>query len=273
MQPEQIIQIAADSLFGIPGIAAVVLGGSRATGEASEESDIDIGVYYDSSFCTASFRQAVQKLDPKATAAEPGEWGPWINGGAWLTIGGIPTDFLLRDLSKVTTVLDNCIRGCITIDYQCGHPFGFVNAIYAAEIACCKILWEKSGAVSALKDRIFPYPEQMRRAMIDKFLWEAEFSIRCGSKSVGKGDFINVSGSIYRAAVSLLYAIAARNERFILNEKGIFSQVSRCEIKPKNLLPLCEAAFADLRPDSASLRRSVDAVRRLLDEVRGLTRT
>lgn len=35
------------ALTAISGIEAVVLGGSRARGTQSSESDIDIGIYYD----------------------------------------------------------------------------------------------------------------------------------------------------------------------------------------------------------------------------------
>jgi predicted nucleotidyltransferase len=35
------------SLRCIPGVRAVVLGGSRANGSADPDSDIDVGVYYD----------------------------------------------------------------------------------------------------------------------------------------------------------------------------------------------------------------------------------
>jgi len=31
---------------GVPGVRAIVLGGSRARGEATEQSDYDIGLYY-----------------------------------------------------------------------------------------------------------------------------------------------------------------------------------------------------------------------------------
>ena len=32
---------------GVPGVSAIVLGGSRARGEASAQSDYDIGLYYE----------------------------------------------------------------------------------------------------------------------------------------------------------------------------------------------------------------------------------
>jgi hypothetical protein len=31
----------------------------------------------------------------------PGEWGPWVDGGGWLHVGGTAVDWLYRDLDRV----------------------------------------------------------------------------------------------------------------------------------------------------------------------------
>src|SRR5689334_15729120 len=43
----EICRRAAERLAVVEGIKAIVLGGSRARGTAREESDIDLGLYYD----------------------------------------------------------------------------------------------------------------------------------------------------------------------------------------------------------------------------------
>ena len=47
MTAEEVIGQVRDALRGIQGIVGVVLGGSRARGTNREDSDIDIGIYYD----------------------------------------------------------------------------------------------------------------------------------------------------------------------------------------------------------------------------------
>jgi len=38
---------------------------------------------------------------PGATVTAPGEWGPWVDGGGWLTVDGAAVDWIYRDLDRV----------------------------------------------------------------------------------------------------------------------------------------------------------------------------
>jgi len=61
---ENILTQITHALDGVAGIDAIVLGGSRATGTANKDSDIDIGIYYDeASFDLKTFRQKAVSLD------------------------------------------------------------------------------------------------------------------------------------------------------------------------------------------------------------------
>lgn len=74
-----------DSLKNIKGLEAIVLGGSRARGTHSSDSDIDIGLYYDKETIDLSLlEKRVQELDQEHREnllAKPGEWGKWVDGG------------------------------------------------------------------------------------------------------------------------------------------------------------------------------------------------
>lgn len=45
---DNIIESVAEKLSSLPYIEGIVLGGSRARGTHAEDSDIDIGIYYNS---------------------------------------------------------------------------------------------------------------------------------------------------------------------------------------------------------------------------------
>lgn len=122
-------------LKSIPGVAAIALGGSRARGNHTEKSDVDLGIYYnpENPIDVNALNQLASEIDEsdRTNLITPlGEWGKWINAGGWLQVEGVAVDFLYRDIVKVNRVIDDCHAGKITIDYQPGHPHGFVSCIY-----------------------------------------------------------------------------------------------------------------------------------------------
>lgn len=238
-------------LSGIPGVKAIALGGSQSRNEADEASDYDIGLYYDGVFLdTAELAGRLRELDDGRRdhlLNAPGQWGPWINGGAWLVKDGVQMDILLRDLKRVEKVIRECIEGIITIDYQCGHPFGFVNTIYAAETHYCRPLWQDGDAelerLKALLHSEGEYPPLMRDATVKKFLWEAGFSLACGRKPALKGEMNYAMGSAFRAVCSWLQVLYALNGRYLMNEKGALKRLDGLSRKPRDMEARVEKAY------------------------------
>ena len=145
MTVDQIIEEVVKGLKDIPGVVGVVLGGSRARGTHHANSDIDIGIYYDESlgFDVIEVGRLATKLDDEhreSLVTGIGEWGPWINGGGWLIIGGYHVDFIFRDINRVEQVIEECLTGNVTTHYHTGHPHAYLNVMYMGEISVCKIL-------------------------------------------------------------------------------------------------------------------------------------
>lgn len=116
----------ARQLMTVRGIVAVVLGGSRARGTHRPDSDTDLGLYYRGEIDLAALRAlAATVTGAPVDVTEPGAWGPWVNGGAWLTIRGARVDWLYRDLDRVHRVWDDCRAGRFQIGVQVGHPLGY----------------------------------------------------------------------------------------------------------------------------------------------------
>jgi predicted nucleotidyltransferase len=107
LSPEQreLVSVLAMRLGAVRGIRAVVLGGSHARGRAQPGSDIDLGILYSevAPFSIQSVRELVEDVNDTAgpMVRDFYEWGPWVNGGAWLSIGGQRVDFVYRNLDQV----------------------------------------------------------------------------------------------------------------------------------------------------------------------------
>ncbi|MBN9087699.1 MAG: nucleotidyltransferase domain-containing protein [Reyranella sp.] len=224
------------ALGGVPGIRAIVLGGSRARGEAAAHSDYDIGLYYeaDNPIDTGRLAKAAMLLPGAASSSVTaiGDWGPWINGGAWLTVGGQRVDLLYRELGKVRGVIEACCAGRIERVYQPGHPHAFVSAIYMGEMALARVLWDPDQVLAPLQRRCAPYPLALGEALIRTFLWEAKFAVENALHGRGRDDPAYVAGCGFRAVACLNQSLFALNGVYLLNEKGATQAAEKLTRRP-----------------------------------------
>ncbi len=225
------LQHLTSRLADVPGIAAVVLGGSRARGTATDTSDYDIGLYYGSGrpLNTDRLLEVVRCLvdDPGAAAVtQVGEWGTWIVGGGWLTVGGTKVDLLYRSTESVRSVIEACQAGHITMDYQPGHPHGFCSAAWMGEVALCQTLHDPRNLIADLKAMTSPYPRQLQAALLRRFAWEVLFSIENGEIAARRGEQTHVAGCVYRALCCAAQVLFALNERYLINEKAALEEAA-----------------------------------------------
>ena len=220
------------ALAEVPGVAAIVLGGSRARGSAHPASDYDIGLYFTAAnpLDTERLLAAVKTVAdaPAAAAVTPiGEWGPWIVGGAWLSIEGQKVDLLYRNADAVEAVMESCRSGIVTMDYQPGHPHGFCSAIWMGEIAYCQPLHDPQVLIARLKSIAQPYPRPLRDALIRRFRWEVLFGIENAELAIARDDQTHVAGCIYRSLACTAQVLFALNARYLINEKGALLEAAR----------------------------------------------
>lgn len=272
---------------GVDGVRAIALGGSRGRGSHHAASDYDIGLYYRGTLDLEAVERAAQALNdpdvsrhylgggadrrPPTQSAPPlttaiGGWGPWVNGGGWLTIGGEPVDILYRDLGRVEQVIDEACAGKFSCTYHAGHPHAFVSTIYAGEVALGRALHDPQGEFAAAKAKLAPYPEALRSAAVARFADEARFFLAVAQKAAGKGDVVYVSGCAFRAASCLLQVVFARNGEWLINEKGAVALADKFAIKPKDFRLELEAAFAELASGPQGLMPCLRAIGALVDE-------
>ncbi|RUR72806.1 nucleotidyltransferase domain-containing protein [Chlorogloeopsis fritschii PCC 9212] len=261
-QLPQFIHRVVDRLQSIQGIAAIALGGSRARGTHTQKSDVDLGIYYnlENPPDLMALNHLASELDDNHRAnliTSIGEWGKWINGGGWLRIEGVPVDFLYRDLAQVGCVIDDCHAGRITIDYQPGHPHGFVSSIYMGEVAICLPLHDLYGVLDALKAKTTSYPIGLKQATVNTFAWEISFSLFIAQKAVARGDVAYAAGCCFRSVACMNQVLFALNEEYLLNEKGAVAITNSFTLCPQDYQQRVESAFALLAADAKSI---IDAI-------------
>jgi len=244
MPHDPLLTRLASAFRDVPGVAAVVLGGSRARGSAHPTSDYDIGLYFTaaSPLDTERLRTAAKEIadDPAATNVTPiGEWGPWIVGGAWLSVQARKVDLLYRNADAVEAVMTSCHAGLVTMDYQPGHPHGFCSAIWMGEVAYCQPLHDPQGLITRLKSIALPYPHPLREALIRRFQWEILFGIENAELAIARGDRSHVAGCLYRSLACIAQLLFALNERYLINEKAALQEAA---VLPLTIPDLVEQA-------------------------------
>jgi predicted nucleotidyltransferase len=130
------VEHIAARLAAIPGVVAVTLGGSRATGMADEGSDWDFGLYYRGGLAPAD----VAVLGWPGRVFAPGDWGHIVNGGAWLTIDDTKVDLIYRDLDEVSRWTAAAEDGRFEIQREVGYVAGIATYVLAGELALGKVL-------------------------------------------------------------------------------------------------------------------------------------
>lgn len=250
----------AERLVAVEGVEAVLLGGSRATGRARPDSDVDLGVYYrrDRLGLAALQRLADDLSDTDAPVAAPGGWGPWVDGGAWLRVDGVAVDWILRDVDRVREQRDRAIRGEFAFHAQPGHPLGFLDVAYAGEVAVGRILADPRGVIADLRVGLDPYPRRLAEAMVAN-QWQAGFLLDAAAKGAKRDDVAYVGLCLTTAAMILTHAWHARAGVWVLNEKGLVPGVASLNLDTGGFATAVDASMSAL--GEGRLTDAIDALR------------
>jgi len=257
-------------LGAIRGVQAVVLGGSYARGCARQGSDIDLYLYYSEAarFSIPSLRQLAEGVNdtPGPVVTDFHGWGPWVNGGAWLTVGGQRVDFVYRDLDHVERVIADVEAGRYEL-YSALPPFGFFGPVYLGEVAVGVPLSDPDGRIGALKQLVANYPEALRRTVVQDCLWTAELTLTAfAPKFAGRCGAYGTAACLTRVVQQLLLALFALNRKYLLDDKTALTEVAEFERTPREFGPRVQQILAHLGASPAELDDAVERVADLFRE-------
>lgn len=255
-----ITRMAAD-LAGVPGVVGVLLGGSRARGTHLPDSDVDLGLYYRGALDVDALAALARRWTGSAVEiAGPGAWGPWVNGGAWLGVGGQAVDWILRDLDRVAAQCERARAGQFAFHSQTGHPFGFLDVSYAGELATGVVLADPTGELNRLRAELTDYPDALREAMVRTGLWQAGFLVQVAGKGVPRGDVNYLALCLSSALTWCAHAWHAHVGAWVTNEKDLVPHVARLGVETAGFSDAAAAALGMLAPDEDALAAARDAV-------------
>lgn len=259
----------AGRLRRIEGISAIALGGSHARGTQHPGSDIDLGLYYreTSPFSQGVLRKLAEEINdvPQPVVTDFGRWGRWVNGGAWLVVNGKRVDLLYRSIDAVERTIQECRRGTFESDFYQQAPYGFHSYIYLGELSICKPLHDPEGILSELKQRIVPYPESLKRAVINWFLWCGEFTLPQAKEFAARGDVYNAVGCMTRVVSAVVQVMYALNERYFTHDKGALDEIERFEMRPAGFRDVVTGCLS--LTEAAALVESTWTLDNLLQQV------
>lgn len=234
-----------------------MLGGSRARGEHTAQSDVDIGLYYRPPLDVGALEELAQRVaGPNARLTRPGGWGPWVDGGGWLRVAETPVDFIYRDIDRVHASWAAAREGRYTFHAQVGHPMGVPDFAYAGELALGVVLADPSGEVTDLQRATRHYPPGLGEALVAG-LWEAGFALKIAHKGVIRGDTTCVAGCLFRAVGVCTHALHGSAHRWLINEKDAVAAAGRLPNAPEQFTQRAHDVLANVGCEPPDLERAI----------------
>lgn len=201
-------------LAGLPGVLAVTLGGSRATGNQRPDSDWDLAIYYRDTFDP----QTLRGIGWPGEVFEIGGWGGGVfNGGAWLQIDDRRVDVHYRDLSVVQHEMVEAEHGRFHIEPLLFHLVGIPSYLVIGELAINRTL---HGSLPCPG-----YPVLLRERAPQVWWGNAALVFDYASGSHARyGRTAQCVGLLAQAATQSAHAVLAARGEWVTNEKTLLTR-------------------------------------------------
>ncbi len=258
---ESLARRVAAAYARLPGVRAVALGGSQATGLAAGDSDVDLYVYASPEPGLAA-RAAVAAGSPRRELGnrffEPGD--EWVDAAT-----GIQVDAMFRDPAFIEDELDRVlVRHEARLGYSTAFWHGLVHSMS---------LHDPTGWYAALQARARgPYPEPLVRAVVEKN--QPLLRGNLGSflaqlaRAAARGDAVSVNHRTAAFLASFFDVLFAVNRIPHPGEKRLLAVAeARCTRRPPELARQVETLVAASARPGDEVVRCADALGAALDRL------
>ena len=262
--------LSRERLTAVEGVVGVVLGGSRARGEHTPDSDVDLGLYYQGDLDIAALAAIARDVaGPDAEVTERGELGAMgrrrrLAGGrtasTWTGSTATSTASGRRGHERTAAPTTGTSRS--------GHPLGVPDFAYVGELALAVVLADPDGDLTDLRDAI-TYPDALRTALA-RNLWEADFLLQIAAKATSRGDAAYVALCLSRAMLLCAHALHAHDRRWLVNEKGAIASAGRLPCAPTDFERRVCGVLGSVGTSPAELAATIENATRIVEEVRAV---
>ncbi|MEV4066317.1 nucleotidyltransferase domain-containing protein [Nonomuraea dietziae] len=248
MTDDMFLDPVADRLAALPGVRAVTLGGSRAQGTHTPDSDWDLAVYYRGGFDPADLRA----LGWEGEVSDIGGWGGGVfNGGAWFTIDDRQVDVHYRDLDVIDHELAEAQQGRFRWEPLMFHLAGIPSYLVVAELAVNQVL---RGDLPRPE-----YPQALREAAPAVWRGRAAATLHYAKGAyVRRGQAAEVAGALATAAMNMAHAVLAARGEWVTNEKRLLQRAGLRGI---------DEILAGLRPEPDALGQAITQADKLFEAI------
>ncbi|GGR88901.1 DNA polymerase subunit beta [Streptomyces aureoverticillatus] len=238
MTDDLFLDHVADQLAALPAVRAVTLGGSRAQGTHTPDSDWDLALYYRGAFDPDDLRA----LGWGGEVSGIGGWGGGVfNGGGWFTIDGRSVDVHYRDLDVVEHELAEARQGRFRWEPLMFHLAGIPSYLVVGELAVNQVL---RGTLPRPE-----YPQALREAAPPVWRDRTAMTLQYAKSSyVPRGQATEAAGAIATAALQTAHAVLAARGEWVTNEKRLLRQAGLRDV---------DAVVAELRPEPDAVARAI----------------
>lgn len=241
----------AAALAGVPGLVAVAIGGSRATGFAGPGSDTDVYAFFSGALATVCVRHAaLSEVADEGSLTASDAFGPEDH----FTVDGEPIEIVYLDVAAVEDSITRVHSGAVAAD-------GFSTA-FLHTVAVCEPLRD-TGELARLKQALTTYPEATRaRILAHGREVIAEWSSQLIAAQT-RGDVPMVMHRRATIQAVLFDVLFAVNRRYHPGEKRMLDHVDTLATRPHDFARRWTEACL-LPADSPELPRQLGS---LVDDV------
>ena len=121
--------------------------------------------------------------------------------------------------------------------------------------------------IEVLKRRVTNYPEALRRAVVQDYLFMAEFTLSAfAPKVAARSDIYGTAACLTGVVNELVMALFALNYKCPINDKTALAEIAEFERAPRDFEPRVQQTLAHLGASAAELTAALERITQLLRE-------